>query len=65
MGDMADMVNDDWPADEFDQTYAPSRQICGYCGKGPFEWRETPKGWRLFYIDTETIHSCKEYWEKG
>jgi hypothetical protein len=62
MGDMADWINEDFDWDDFN---SPDHDtFCKYCHRGPFDWKLTDKGWRLFTQEREIIHSCKAYSKK-
>jgi hypothetical protein len=54
MGDMADMITEDWGYDEY---HDDEGKTCKYCGENWLWWVKTDKGWRL--RNQDGIHSCR------
>lgn len=57
MGDMADYLSEQ---EEYDDEYA-DEVACKYCGERGLQWKKALTGWRLFYYDTDDIHTCNKH----
>jgi hypothetical protein len=65
MGDMVDMLNEDYGDDEdYGEPFHPLQISCKYCGTIGLVWGQDSFGkWRLVDI-TNKVHTCNEYSEK-
>ena len=68
MGEMADYLIDqlfDRSHEEYgdDHYFDPSGVFCKYCHRGPYNWKLTDNGWRLFTQKEKILHHCKAYSE--
>lgn len=52
MGDMADLISDEW---DYSESIAKS-PTCRYCGQSNLRWAETNWGWRLY--NGSKFHTC-------